>query len=206
VAVARHRLPHDPLTVVGPLPVEIRPRLVPVVAPAPELDVLDGGLAADGVRTDVVELDECTLVAPAAVGPHERAAAEVAHPDRALDLGRDVTRTRRRSAGRLGVLHSGELAPGEIREQGREGSVEDGGVVTGGDRVPQHVLGEAQLLERGAVDRALQLVAIGRERGDLAGRLAVEVRRGVGRRGRSRDGRAPRRGSCCRRSRGGMSR
>jgi hypothetical protein len=99
------------------------------VGSTPQLDVPDRGRAAQGVRVDVVELQEAALGAAAAVRPHERAAPEVAQPHCALDLGRDVARSGRGGAGRLGVVHGGELAPGEIGEQGREGPVEDRGVV-----------------------------------------------------------------------------
>jgi hypothetical protein len=112
------------------------------VASAPELDVLDRGFASRRVRPDVVELHEGALVAAAAVRAHERTTPEVPHPDRALDLGGDVPRPRRRGTGGLGVLHGGELAPGEVRQERRERAVEDDGVVAGGDRVPKHVLGE----------------------------------------------------------------
>ena len=40
--------------------------------------------------------------------------------------------------------------------------------------MPEHVLGEPQLRERRAVDRALEAIAVRRERGDLARRLAHE--------------------------------
>jgi hypothetical protein len=76
-----------------------------------------------------MELDERTLVAAAAVGAREGATTEVPYPDRALDLGRDVPRSRRGGTGRLRALHGGELAPGEIREERREGPVEDGRLV-----------------------------------------------------------------------------
>jgi hypothetical protein len=42
-------------------------RLIPVVGATAQLDVLDGGLAAHGIRDDVVELEEATLLAPPAV-------------------------------------------------------------------------------------------------------------------------------------------
>src|SRR5688572_10362459 len=69
---------------------EIHPRLVVVVPPATELDVLHGGRPAHRVRLDVVELDEGARRAAASVLSDEGAAAEVAEPDRAFDLGGHV--------------------------------------------------------------------------------------------------------------------
>jgi hypothetical protein len=60
------------------------------VGPTPQPDVPGRGFAAQGVRVDVVELQEAALGAAAAVRPHECAATEVTQPHRALDLGRDV--------------------------------------------------------------------------------------------------------------------
>ncbi len=60
--------------------------------------------------------------------------------------------------------------------------------------MPQHVLGEPQLLERGAADRELQPVTIRGQRGDFAGRpLALQRRRGERRRQGRRRGRGERR-------------
>jgi hypothetical protein len=60
------------------------------VAAAAQLDVLDRGFAADGVRTNVVELHEPASAAAAAFLSDERAAAEVAQPYGAFDLGGDM--------------------------------------------------------------------------------------------------------------------
>ena len=79
----------------------------------------------------------------------------------------DAAGSRRRFAGRARPLLCRELLAGQIREQGGEGAVENGLVVAGGQRVPQHVLGEPQLLQCRAADRQLVPVAIGRERRDL---------------------------------------
>jgi hypothetical protein len=48
------------------------------VTPAPELNVLDAGLAARRIGPDVMELHEPAFVAAPTVRPHERAAPEVA--------------------------------------------------------------------------------------------------------------------------------
>ena len=64
--------------------------LIRVVGLTPELEVRDCRRPVVGIRTDVVELDERTLVAAVTVGAHERTTAEVAHEYRALDLGGDM--------------------------------------------------------------------------------------------------------------------
>jgi hypothetical protein len=128
------------LSLTDRLPIEVHTRLVAVVAAAAELDVLDTGFATHRVRPDVVELHEGALTAPAAVRPHERAATEVAYPYGPLERRGDVTRTRCsdptgsgcRFAGRARLLPGPELLPGQIREQGGEGAVENGLVVARG--------------------------------------------------------------------------
>jgi hypothetical protein len=52
---------------------EVQTALVVVVTPAPQLDLVDGRLAAQAVWIDVVELDEPALVAAMAAGPDEGA-------------------------------------------------------------------------------------------------------------------------------------
>jgi len=66
---------------------EVEPPFVVVVAPAPQLDLVEGRLATQSVRIDVVELQEPALVAPMAAGSDEGATPEVPQPDRTLDLG-----------------------------------------------------------------------------------------------------------------------
>jgi hypothetical protein len=130
------------------------------VPPTAQLDVADRGLAAHRVRMDVMELEEPTLGAPAAAGADERAMPEVSQEDRALDLGRDVTRPRGRPAGRARRVGGGELLPRELRQQRGESAVQNGRFVAGGNRVAQHVPGEPQLLESFDADRELEPVAI----------------------------------------------
>src|SRR5713226_6788358 len=101
---------------------EIQPAFVVVVATAPQLDLVDGRLATQNVRIDVVELDEPALIAPAArlaglrsesvaahlagplrvPGADEGATPEIPQPDRALDLGRGIARTLFRPTRRVG--------------------------------------------------------------------------------------------------------
>jgi hypothetical protein len=59
-------------------PVEEGMGLVGIVAAAPQLDILDGGLAPYRPRFDMVELHEGPRVAPTTGLAHERAAPEVA--------------------------------------------------------------------------------------------------------------------------------
>ena len=80
--------PHDPAIASASALAEIQPAFVVVVATAPQLDLVDGRLAPQSVRIDVVELDEPALIAPVPVRSDEAAAPEIPHPDRTLDLGR----------------------------------------------------------------------------------------------------------------------
>jgi hypothetical protein len=56
------------------------------VTTAPQLDLVDGCLASQGVRVEVVEFHEPTLAAAMAAGADEGAAPEIPQPDGALDL------------------------------------------------------------------------------------------------------------------------
>src|SRR5207247_11166876 len=61
-------LSHDPAIASASALAEIQPAFVVVVATAPQLDLVDGRLAPQSVRIDVVELDETALIAPRAIG------------------------------------------------------------------------------------------------------------------------------------------
>jgi hypothetical protein len=121
-----------------------------------------------------MELDERSLVASSTASTHEGTPSEVAHPHGALDGDWDVTRigasglTGHRSDRAGGRVHLSErrLCPGpellsrKLSEQSREGTIENGLVVARGERVPEHVLREPQLLERRATDCELVPVAV----------------------------------------------
>ncbi|HVD76855.1 MAG TPA: hypothetical protein VNH43_04565, partial [Vicinamibacteria bacterium] len=62
------------------------------------MDLVDGCLATQSVRIDVVELDEPALIAPVARGSDEGAASQIPQPDRSLDLSRGIARPRLRAA------------------------------------------------------------------------------------------------------------
>ena len=96
-------LSHDPAIASASALVEIQPAFVVVVATAPQLDLVDGRLAPQSVRIDVVELDEPALIAPLAIGSDKGAMSQIPQPDRTLDLGRGIARTRFRAAGRTCV-------------------------------------------------------------------------------------------------------
>ena len=134
------------------------------MATAPQLDLVDGRLAPQSVRIDVVELDEPALIAPVPVRSDEAAAPEIPHPDRTLDRGRGIARTRFRAAGRTRFPGVGELLLRQLHQQRGQRPVEDRRIIARRDRVAEHVLGEPQLLERVAADRELELVAVRRER------------------------------------------
>ena len=107
-----------------------------------------------------MKLQEGALLAAAATCAHECAAPQVAQPHRAPDLGRDVARTGDATGGGPRLFRRPELALGEVRQQGREGTIQDDGLVARGHGVTQQVLREPQLLERVAADRHLDLVAV----------------------------------------------
>src|SRR2546428_13457715 len=80
-------LSHDPAIASASALAEIQPAFVVVVATAPQLDLVDGRLAPQSVRIDVVELDEPALFAPGAMGSAEGAMSRIPQPVRALDVG-----------------------------------------------------------------------------------------------------------------------
>ena len=143
---------------------EEHPGLVVVVAATTQLDVGDGGFASRRVGLHVVELQEAVLGAAAAVRPHEGAAAQVAQPDRALDLGRDVARSGRSVAAAAPTGRGFRVAANFFfatsSSSGGERPVEDGRFVSRGDGVPQQVLGQPQLLQGLGPDRDLQAVTL----------------------------------------------
>jgi hypothetical protein len=109
----------------------------------------------------MMELDERPIGAAPAVRSHERAEAEIAQPHGALDLGRNVARSRCGGLRTPRLVGGGELLPREVREEAAEGAVEDGRLVAGRNCVSQHVLREPQLLESLAADRELDPVSVG---------------------------------------------
>jgi hypothetical protein len=117
------------------------------VGSAPQLDVPDPGLAAQGIRVEVVVLQEAALAPAAAVRPHERAPPQVAQPHRALHLGREVAGSGPGPVRGARPLGRRELPLREVGEQGGEGAVQDGGVVSRRHGVAEQVLRETQLLE-----------------------------------------------------------
>jgi hypothetical protein len=116
-------------------------RLIGVVRPAAQLDVVDRGLSADGVRRPVVELEEPARVTTVAVRRHERAAASVAEPHRALDRGGDGARVRVLFARLARPRRRRELLTGQFLEEHGERAVKDLGRIAVRDHVPQQILG-----------------------------------------------------------------
>jgi len=64
------------------------------------------------------------------------------------------------------AISSGELLPGEIPEQHRQGPIDDLSQIPIWDLVPQQVLRKPQLLTRLCVGRELHFVALWRKRGN----------------------------------------
>src|SRR5438034_485225 len=111
-------LSHDPAIASASALAEIQPAFVVVVATAPQLDLVDGRLAPESVRIDVVKLDEPALIAPVPVRSDEAAAPEIPHPDRTLDRRRGIARTcfRPPRRARQGPNGGGDVGPGrELR-------------------------------------------------------------------------------------------
>ncbi len=74
---------------------------------------------------DVMELQEALLGAAPPIAAHESAAPAVAEPDCALHLGRDVTRAGGSAASPAWAVRSGELLPGQVLQERRQGPIED---------------------------------------------------------------------------------
>src|SRR5207302_1250325 len=113
---------------------------VGVVGTAAELDVVDRRLASDGMRLEVMQLQEAALAAAAAAPGHEGAAGAVPQPDRTLDLGRDVAGAAGCAPAGARPPRGGALLPGQVLDQGRERAVEDLRRIAAGNRVTQQVL------------------------------------------------------------------
>ena len=91
-------------------------RLMDVVRPASELDVVDDGWPAESVRPYVVELQKPSLAATA-LGADERALTAIPLPDYPPHRGGNVTGGRRWPTRRAGAVGRGELGALEIGEQ-----------------------------------------------------------------------------------------
>ena len=131
---------------------EVQPPFVVVVPLAAQLDVIDGRLATQDVRIDVMEFQETSLVAAVAAVTDEGATSKVPNPDNPLHLGGRSARARPSPAGWPWTARAGELLLGQIHQQCRQRPVQDRGVVAGRNGVAEHVLRQAQLLERPTTD------------------------------------------------------
>ena len=157
-------------------------RLVHVVRPATELQVLNNGLTAVGVRPHVMELQKSSL-RTATVRPDERAPAAITVPHLPPDRRRNVARPRDRWTRSPRAFSRGHLRPLEIREQHRQRPIEDRGRIAVRNRMPQQILRAAQLVVRLARNRELHLVALRREGPHNSGmRSEVARTRGASRR------------------------
>ena len=88
--VRRALLSHPTGTALGAAMAQVRSGFVVVVTPTAELDLANACAAPRRIRPHMMERHEPALRASTAVGPRERTAPQVAPPDRALDLGRNV--------------------------------------------------------------------------------------------------------------------
>jgi len=119
------------------------------VRAAAQFDVLERRQAAVAVRVDMVELEQATFAAAAAVGTCECAARAVARPDFATHFGWDMAR---RPAGcrpgnplrppRRFLRHLAELPLLQFRHQERQRPVDDLRRISVRDLMPQELLCE----------------------------------------------------------------
>src|SRR6185503_1075661 len=146
----------------APAPAEVESAFIVVVPLAAQLEcVRVVSVVSQRPRVEVVLLDAPRFFASVAVGRGVPAAALVSLPDDALDgCGRPPRSPVARST-RPRLVGAGALPAGELVEKDGEGAVEDGIIVSRRHRVPEQVLRAAELLERLAADRELQLVAPG---------------------------------------------
>ena len=118
----------------------------------------------------MVEFQEPPLVAPAPVGGDEGASVFVARDGAALHVRGDVPRRVRLAAASARPSGGGELPSREIGDEKGQRAVEDLGEVTGGNRVPEQVLCDTQLLAHLSAGREADLVPLGRQRADYRAR------------------------------------
>jgi hypothetical protein len=162
--VGRCRFSDDVRLTLLPALAEVLRSGVVVVAPAAQRDVVGRRLAAKGVRDDVVEFEEPACVAAMTVRSDVGAAAEVPHPDDALDRGRGFASHRVGATATARAVRVRELVPGQLLQQRGQRPIEDLRLVARGDRVAEHVRREPELLQGFAADGELELVAVRSER------------------------------------------
>ena len=144
---------------------EVQPAFILVVPLAAQLERVGRlGIVAESPRVEVVLLDATRLLATVAVRRGVLAAAPVSFPEDAPDGRGRPSRAPVPGPARPRLVGPGALLAGELVEQDGEGAVEDGVVVSRRHRVPEQVLRTAQLLERLAADRELELVPLRGER------------------------------------------
>ena len=148
-------------------------RLVLVVAPATERDVLDGGRSSLRVGLQVVELQEGPLRAPPSVGGHEATLPAVTVPDRALHVSRGIARSEHAFPGLLIRPVTDRVRRPRLRgcsplrlldflEQKGDRAVEDRGRITVRDLAAEKGLKTPQLVVAFLADRELDAIALGR--------------------------------------------
>jgi len=105
------------------------------MAPTPQLDAVDRGLATQRIGIDVVKLHEPPLVAAMSAASDERATAEVTDPDGSLDRGRWISGTRSARTRTAWLGRIGKFLLRQIRQERRECAVQERRVVARRDRV-----------------------------------------------------------------------
>ena len=162
---ARDHAPDPPNTA----PPEDQLSFVLVVAPAAQRDVLHRRQSTEGIRHDVVELQERALGASLSVLAHVAASAAVPSPCGALNVIRDFTRGREgRRLIRPGADRSSALRPRrgrelrllDLLEEQRDGAIEDGARISVRDFAAKQRLKAPQLVVRVLADRELDAIAL----------------------------------------------
>src|SRR5687767_7713973 len=108
----------------------------------------------------MVELEKGRrFTAPAGLSD-ERATPFVPQPHIALDIGRYVLGTRRRSPASPRLVRGGELGPREVREKGCQRAINDRRHISTGDRMPKEILRCLELVPEHFRSREPKLVPV----------------------------------------------
>jgi hypothetical protein len=141
--------------------------LVRIMCSTSQSQILDARLATDGIRDDMVELEESGLAA-SAVGADERALAAITLPYDAADVRRHSARVGDGADG--GPRRAGLRQPPALEQfdEHCQGSFDNGRRITGRQSIPQQVLSPAELFVRLSTDRDSDQVSFRRERRDCS--------------------------------------
>lgn len=135
-----------------------------VVGAAKDAEVRGGVVAAESVRVDVIELEECSGAAAAAVGRDVGAAKAVAFEDVAANgVGDAAGRSVGARRARAWAFCAREAFGLEICEEQVQGAVDDDGEVTARIRVAHEVAAEVELFDEVTAGCQLEAEAVRRK-------------------------------------------